>query len=236
MRESLRHPELELSAYLDGELDAPAREAIEAHLRDCVDCSAVLADLRAVVAEAHGVEDRAPAVDLWPGIARRIESPPALFLLPIRPASRMAPATARRFNLSVPQLAAAALFVALLSGGTVWWTLHAPHHGATAPDLATGGGEASSADFEIRQYDQAVAELQRALDQNRSRLGPETVSTVESNLAVIDSAIAQARRALAADPANPYLTGHLAEQMKRKIRVLQRTADAMTVDYSGDAS
>jgi hypothetical protein len=235
MTEPMRHPELELSAYLDGELGAPAREAIEAHLRDCVDCSAVLADLSAVVAEAHGLEDRAPAVDLWPGIARRIESAPALFLLPIRPASRMAPATARRFNLSVPQLAAAALVVALLSGGTVWWTLRAPHH-ATAPDLATGGGEASSADFEIRQYDQAVAELQRALDENRSRLGPETVSTVESNLAVIDSAIAQARRALAADPANPYLTGHLAEQMKRKIRVLQRTADAMTVDYSGDAS
>ena len=38
-----------------------------------------------------------------------------------------------------------------------------------------------------------------------------------------------------ADPANPYLSGHLAEQMRRKIRVLQRTADAVTAEYGGSS-
>ena len=150
----------------------------------------------------------------------------------------------RRFSFSFPQLAAAAMFVALLSGGTVWWMA-----GPAVPPPATGSkrasvtpnpsaveGDASTADFEIHQYDQAVADLQRVLNENRARLDPETVKAVESNLAVIDAAILQARKALIADPANPYLTGHLADQMKRKIRVLQRTADAVTADFSGAAS
>jgi anti-sigma factor RsiW len=40
---------LDLSAYLDGELDATACEAIEQHGRDCPDCAAVLDGLRMTV-------------------------------------------------------------------------------------------------------------------------------------------------------------------------------------------
>jgi len=46
---------------------------------------------------------------------------------------------------------------------------------------------------------------------------------VEQNLAIIDRAIDQARRALAADPASPYLHQHLALQMKAKLELLRRT-------------
>ena len=74
-------------------------------------------------------------------------------------------------------------------------------------------------------YDEAVAELQRTLEQHRTELDSSTVRIVEQNLAVIDRAILQARRALAADPSSPYLHQHLALQLKLKLDLLRRTAD-----------
>lgn len=245
MSEAIEHPELEMSSYLDGELDSGVRERVEAHLGSCSACTALLAELRGVVTHAEALDDRVPAADLWSGIEARIAAPVAASPLVLHPVAR-AREMARRFSFSIPQLAAAAMFVALLSGGTVWWMGRSLSQGASpsagavpsssASSGASGASDASTADFEIRQYDQAVADLQRVLDENRSRLDPETVKVVESNLAVIDSAILQARKALMADPANPYLTGHLADQMKRKIRLLQRTSDAVTADFSGSNS
>jgi hypothetical protein len=37
---------VQVQAYYDGELDAPARAALEAHLQSCAPCSDLLADLR----------------------------------------------------------------------------------------------------------------------------------------------------------------------------------------------
>ena len=245
MTDGFNHPELELSSYLDDVLDAVTRGRIETHLETCAACTALLAELRGIVAHAQALEDRVPETDLWEGIAARMNPAPPQ-PLPLRETAGRVRAIARRFTFTFPQLAAAALFVALLSGSAVWWiagsrALHPAAGTAVASRGITQGTpteapDASTADFEIHQYDRAVADLQRVLSENRSRLDPETVKAVETNLAVIDAAILQARKALVADPANPYLTGHLADQMKRKIRLLQRTSDAVTVDFSGGNS
>ena len=69
-----------------------------------------------------------------------------------------------------------------------------------------------------------MADLERVLDQGRGRLDTTTVRVIERNLATIDSAIAQARRALAADSANVYLNSHLAQTMQRKLELLRQAA------------
>ena len=54
-----------------------------------------------------------------------------------------------------------------------------------------------------RRYDAAVADLENARSSHgRGRLDKDTIAIVEHNLQIIDQAIAQARQALAADPAN----------------------------------
>ena len=49
-----------LSEYLDGEMSWDDQAKLEAHLDQCVECSATLADLRRVVARADGLEDQPP--------------------------------------------------------------------------------------------------------------------------------------------------------------------------------
>ena len=77
------------------------------------------------------------------------------------------------------------------------------------------------------QYDAAVADLEKALKLGRGKLDTATIAIVEQNLQTIDQAIAQAREALSADPANSYLTGHLVEARRRKLDLLRR-ATALT--------
>lgn len=249
MESNLMHEQIEwMSEYLDGELSPARRAALESHLPTCAECTRTLAELRAVVSHAHALPD-SPAPDtLWAGIEARLQ-PRRREVIDLRSAG----AWVRRLSFTVPQLAAAGLVLALFSGGGVWLAMRgvsstrgpvamapAPSPDTTPsaetigpPTLTPGNrtqGDATLAAFDAERYDRAVADLQRVLDQNRGRLDPATVRTVETNLALIDRAIEQARQALLADPSNPYLNGHLADQMKRKIRVLQRAADAVTAE------
>ena len=80
------------------------------------------------------------------------------------------------------------------------------------------------------QYDAAVADLEKALKNGRGRLDKATIEIVEHNLQIIDQAIAQARDALAVDPANAYLSGHLVETRRRKLDLLRRAAALAETD------
>jgi uncharacterized protein YejL (UPF0352 family) len=85
----------------------------------------------------------------------------------------------------------------------------------------------STVNFADAQYDAAVADLERTLEKGRGRLDASTIAIVEQNLDIIDRAIAQARQALEADPANSYLSSHLVETRRKKLDLLRR-ATALT--------
>ncbi len=189
-------------------------------------CNAVLNDLKRIVAQAQHLEPRPPESDLWGGIERRIE--------------RTAPP--RRVSFTLPQLAAAAALLIAVSAGTAI-KLAAPEAPATAA-LEQAARPESPADtpnpdtivsvapvsFSDAQYDAAVADLEKALKAGRGRLDQATVDIVEHNLQIIDQAIAQARDALASDPANVYLSGHLVEARRRKLDLLRRAAALAETD------
>jgi anti-sigma factor RsiW len=202
-----------LSEYLDGELSAGERSALEAHLATCADCSATLEDLRRVVARAKSLEDREPTSDLWPGVAQHIRRG----RVDDRPVRR----DRRRFSLTVPQLLAASVALVLLSSGGVWLALR-PRAPSPLEQAIQQTGPATVQNVRWARTDAAVAELQDALARNESRLDTATVRVVRQSLAVIDKAIDQARRALAADPGNAYLNLHLASTMRRKVELLRR--------------
>ncbi len=211
-----------LSEYLDGELPAVERHTLEEHLAGCEACRATLDQLRAVVSRAGSLEDRLPAGDLWPGIAQRIGAAGQ---------EARAPAARRwgrlRLTLTVPQLAAAAVALMAVSAGSVWFV---SSRQAATPPLASRPAAGSTlmgvAPVSMAEgpYESAVRDLERVLEEGRGRLDTTTVRVLEQNLRLIDAAIAQSRRALAADPASAYLNAHLAETMKQKLELLRQAA------------
>jgi hypothetical protein len=135
----------------------------------------------------------------------------------------------RRFSFSIPQLVAASLAVALLSAGAVWMAIR---DGGTTfgPSAGPGGSGApitgvsdtgGAAPQGFAEYEAAVADLERLLDEIADDIDPEARRAIDRNLAIIDQAIQQTRGALEADPNDEYLNTHLASTMQRKIDVLQ---------------
>jgi anti-sigma factor RsiW len=215
-----------LSGYLDGDLEAAERTALETHLADCDECRTTLAELRRVVDRAQALDERPPARDLWPGIAGRIG------LSTDDLAARRA---RRRISFTVPQLIAAGLALIAVSAGVARLASNTPGtprsaaiplSGLPAVQTAVWIKADSGADQEVGELRLALAEGQRT-----GQLNPATVRKLEHSLAVIDSAIAEAKRALAVDPQSPYLNHHLADTMRRKLEFLReanRIATART--------
>ncbi len=223
-----------LSEYLDNELSPPERAAADAHLRTCAACRATLDELRAVTARAHALSDHAPARDLWPAIAAAIGSE----MSPLAPRRQRTP---RRWSFSLPQLAAAAVLLVTASGAAVWSlagrgataVATAPRPSArtspTTPPLRATSFTAQRPTAE-QSYDAAVADLQRVVEAGRGRLDEKTLQIVRKNLATIDTAVAQARRAVEQDPANAYLNTYLARTMRRKIDLLRQVAALTAIE------
>ncbi len=227
-----------LSEYLDDELTPRERRALDVHLGTCQECRSVLADLRVVIGRAATMTNRPPEIDLWPAIRARLDD-------------RSQPAASwrswfgggsPRFSLTVPQLSAAALALILVAAGATWVIRGrivpgnsvarntAPPAGPSSAGPRVDAGEVVFANFADPQYDAAVADLQKALENGRNQLDPRTIEVVEKNLKVIDQAIDQAREALRADPANAYLNSYVADARRRKLALL-REATAL-VDRS----
>ena len=64
-----------LADYLEGDLGASERQAVEAHLASCVRCAALVRDLQQIRDSAGELGELVPSRDLWDGIEARIEAP-----------------------------------------------------------------------------------------------------------------------------------------------------------------
>ena len=93
-----------------------------------------------------------------------------------------------------------------------------PITGVTVADRAVEDGAVPAG---FAEYEAAVDDLERLLDELGAAIDPETRKAIDENLAIIDHAIQQTRRALEEDPDDGYLNTHLASTMQRKIDVLQ---------------
>ncbi len=220
-----------LSEYLDRDLTPAEEAAADAHLLACTACRETLQDLREVRARARQLAPSHPDTDLWPAIAAAIGSETA-----VRP-TEVTPLRRPRRSFSLPQLAAAGIALAAISGTGVW--LASARGGSAAVAVRTDSaavtpmpdpdGTVHAASVRATAtYDAAIGDLEAVLASGRAHLDPATVTVLEANLALIDSAIAEAQRAIAADPANAYLNSHLARTMHRKLELLRRAATLAT--------
>ena len=226
-----------LSGYIDGDLDAAQVREIAGHLAGCAECRAIVADLERVRAEAcaWAAETAMPSSDLWAGIATRLTPRATADTQAAGAPAHIAPVNIawyrRRWSFGLPELALAASLVAALGGALVYQRASAPAPvQETVPVLAEAepidapDAGVVSVNFADTQYNAAVSDLERVLQEQRDRLNPRTVLVLERNLRIIDEAVREARAALAADPANPLLNAQLADVRRRKLQLLRRAA------------
>lgn len=165
----------------------------------------------------HRLPEASPARDPWPAIAARLDRTRAL----------------HRVSITWGQMAAAAVLLVAVSSGFTWLATRpsgrAVDEGRVVVADAESGGAPEEgikpANFADAQYESAVSDLERLLRVDRGRLDPRTIVVIERNLRTIDQAIAEARRALDRDPANPYLNSHLADARRRKLDLLRRATE-----------
>lgn len=243
----------QLAEYLEGGADTTTRVAMETHASSCVECGALLADLRRLQIDAGKLPELTPKRDLWAGIAARIETP-VVELKNGGTVARWHVGTQRRRTQLWIGLAAAGLIVATATithevtkqamvAATPAQTISAQPKSDTArstpPATQVANADTvppvhrsavpasrlvSSKPSAEQTYEVEIARLRMVLNRRRPQLDSSTVAVVEHNLQVIDDAIAQCKRALQKDPASRFLMESLNDALDTKIQLLRTAA------------
>jgi hypothetical protein len=123
---------------------------------------------------------------------------------------------------------AAGFALLLVSAVALVLSTRSGSHGAN-PTLASrdsatspAGGTTELATFDAAQVEGEIADLQAALEKGRGKLDPKTVEVLEKNLTLIRKATEDAKRALAADPANKDLQHYFASTVHSKLDLMRR--------------
>ena len=209
------HPRFEqLSDFVDGRLAPADRHDIETHLALCARCAHDRDRLEALLVRSRALPaEVAPPPEIWSVVQQRI----------VR-----APSSGRRHGWL---LAAAALLLVAVSSAVTALLVRRPEtvvvrHESTAAPVAAVRlpvvARAVDADYQA-----VIRELDETLAQRRAQLSPETIAKVEASLRVVDQAIGEARRALAADPANRDLVDLLAASYERKLELLRQASELL---------
>ena len=208
------HPPFEqLSDLVDGRLAPASWRELEMHLALCERCARDRNRLEALLARSRALPDEVePPMELWTGVRQGIAPTPW--------------SGTRRVWL----LAAAALLLVAVSSAVTALLVRRPqmavvrHEETTAIAAVRLPVAARAVDAD---YQAVIRELDESLAQRRSQLSPQTIAKVEASLRVVDQAIGEARRALAADPANRDLVDLLAASYERKLELLRRASELL---------
>jgi hypothetical protein len=121
-------------------------------------------------------------------------------------------------------VAGASLSTALVLGRRM---IAKPEQTVVAIPVGPQSNPATLAEFAAVETDYigTANRLSAMIENGDTELSPETVAKLRESLRIIDAAIVEARRALAADPANKALIEMLSTSYNQKIDLLKRTSD-----------
>jgi len=240
MNENTEHPTFEvLGDLLDGNLDPTDSAVVSEHISGCASCAATYQTLTGLVSAAKGLPRSVlPPDDLWAELRQSLNKRKEIVLPSTGKIGNSGNGSTNSQRLPrrmIAVLAAAAvILIALSSGITALVLRRGVGEVAVRDSLPTtlqAAGPRSAATFLAgfsqaeNEFNRTIGELKQAVDTQRGQLSPETIRTVDRSLAVVDSAIAEARTALLADPNNQMLIDLLSASYQRKVDLLRRTSE-----------
>ena len=220
------HPnEIVINEYVDAALDPAERADVERHLAGCIECRALVDDLREVRRQTAALQPMEPPSRVWTRIDRALRQNPRS----ARPKWRWLPVAAllvigtavgvRYVTSARPAAPAPAVAAPSANGG-----------GAAAPGSNDSAGSrelAKSVEDDLLQaeqhYQRAITGLEQIANADKGALDPHTAATLQKNLSVIDQAINESRAALKAQPTSEPAQQSLLDSFKTKVALLQDT-------------
>jgi hypothetical protein len=158
-------------------------------------------------------------------VVTRVSYDPTLTVASSSTPSRPAPARVDTPEVSLPRATDGEFRSTTTEQATVpaRRVLAANTKAAVPPARSTNAGKLMKEGAEP-VYDREIVKLRRIVKERRSELDPRTVAVLEQSIAVIDSAIAQSRAALAKDPASGFLATQLNHSLEKKVELLRMAA------------
>jgi len=210
-----------IGADLEGTLHPADRIRLQAHLAKCRECRELADDFRRIAAEASALPKDEPDEDVWPKIKAGV--------LAARTDGRRKEAAGRALRPEfIPfgrrwAWGAALLFAGLAIGLIVG--LRPWKGGAPSPLLADERSTVAKLDEAEQHYRLAIQALNEALTPEARGFDPQTTALFQSDLKVVDSAIASCRAALARDPRSIDARIFLLSAYEKKVEVLNGFMD-----------
>jgi hypothetical protein len=207
-----------LSDLLDGALDAPAQSTAEGHLATCDACASRVRRMRTVVAQAASLPRAMPApAGEWRRIRNRLHAGGGR--------SASSPWWTRR-----SALLAAGLALVIVSSGVTALLVRGPGDVVVRQAAAPASPAPLAPRLAALEHEYATVtrDLERELAERKHALAPETIGAVERSLRTIETAIAEAREALARDPGSETLARLLVAGHDQKVELLRHATRLAT--------
>jgi hypothetical protein len=224
-----------VSDLLDGSLNHHDEAILNQHVAECLDCAKVRRDFESILGfcRTHQGEYMAPPNEqaLWLRIRNIIESEmPAVVAAP-------APAVAaprkgllgwlnRSWELSLPQLAASVVGIALVVSLTTVVFLRRADTSGVAPATVMGTvGRTTNISNRMWQQQQAISYWNQRVEMNKVRWSQEMRDTFDRNLKVIDQAVNDSMSELDRNPHDEVSEEMLNAALNEKLSLLKEFGD-----------
>jgi anti-sigma factor RsiW len=222
----------DIQSFLDGTLGPIRAAELERHLDECDSCRALEHDLRRIRDAADALGDPEPPDHVWLQIAGRLRQEGRLRDQPV------SVATPRQQYVWLA--IAAALVLAVGASLVLLMPQFTGAPARTAQGNATGTDTVQSGVEDLRQAERllqsGVAKLKEGLGTEDQALPTGVTATLDTNLQILDQAIAESSEALRKEPQNVAARNSLFEALQRKISLLQDTITLMNEMRKGNAA
>ena len=216
-----------IDALADNDIDTgdtvvtPTRQPVEVHLAECAPCRSLLTDLRQIRVLAGTLQSAEPPAHIWHDLRRRaaVDTPVPGDAAPSWSWSQWSPR--ERWLRGAALVAATGVVLAVLVPNIFRGPAPTPVPLSTNVSTSSVARTASAEPDPVeRHYLETIGELERVAAGNQTGVTPVR-ATLTQSLAMIDSAIAQSRSAVAEEPNSAVARSHLRAGLRRKVTVLQ---------------
>jgi len=224
-----------ISDFLDGALNQEDQATLNSHLEECLGCASVRTDLQSLVGFCHTQRGQysAPPNEkaLWMRIRNVIEAEAMTGTAATVPASRnfWTNWLSRSWELSLPQLAAAAAFIVLIVSLSTVVGLRRWQSGATGSTPSPEGSDPAVSVANVRDRDSQqqhlIAYWNQKVEFNKARWSPQMRETFDRNLKVIDEAVNDSFDSLSKNPHDEVSEEMLNAALNEKLSLLKEFAE-----------